>query len=101
MYWLHVMQWTADYSSAKHSAEFVCICLQTWIPNYQWKNVNPALASLGQLMALKKNASKIEQVAMYPQYMYIKDKILTMLCFYLKKKAHEDDVDENDIGELP
>jgi len=95
------MQWTADHSSSKHSAEFVHICLQTWIPNYQWKNVNLALASLGQLMALKKNAEKIEQVAMCPQYMYINYKILTMLCFYLKKKAHQDDVDENDIDELP
>jgi len=65
------------------------------------ENVNPTLASLGRLMALKKNASKIEQVAMHLQYMYIKDKILMMLCFYLKKKTHEDDVDKNEIDELP
>jgi len=49
--WANVMNWIAD-PNAKHSAEFVCLSLQSWIPRYQWKNVNPSLASLAQVMGI-------------------------------------------------
>jgi len=74
MYWVHVMHWTAINSDEKTSLEFVRICLQMWIPFYQWKNVNTLLASLGQLMAIKRNAAIVEELALRPQYMYINKK---------------------------
>jgi len=42
MYWVHAMNWAATFD--KPSPEFIQICLQTWIPFYQVKNVNLVLA---------------------------------------------------------
>jgi len=53
--------------------------LQNWVPFYQWKNVNPALASLAQLIKIKKNSQKIEEVALRPQHLFVKEKIMLML----------------------
>jgi len=63
--WASELHWTADSSICK--AEFVHLCLQSWIPHYQWRNVNNTVASLSQLMSTKKNAGKIEEVASQPQ----------------------------------
>jgi len=49
------MHWTPELDG-KLSGEFVQNSLQAWIPFYQWKNVNPALALLAQLMKIKKNS---------------------------------------------
>jgi len=100
MYWANQMQWTADCSETKHSAEFVRHCLQSWIPPYQWKNVNPSLASLGQLMAIKKNATIVEEVVSCPQYIFIKEKVIRMLKMYQKTKiSNEFDNDEEEVVE--
>jgi len=32
----------------------VQLCIQSWVPHYLWKDVNPALASLAQIMSIKK-----------------------------------------------
>jgi len=58
--WSRELHWTLDYDR-KLSGEFVQISLQTWVPFFQWKNVNPALASLAQLMELKTSSKKIEE----------------------------------------
>ena len=42
----------ADCTNA--SPQFVHLSLQSWIPHYLWKHVNPSLASLGQIMSIKK-----------------------------------------------
>jgi len=81
------MNWIPD-PNAKHSAEFVHLSLQSWIPRYQWKNVNPSLASLAQVMGILKNSSKIEEMVSRPQYMFIKDKISQMAMFYMRGKKH-------------
>jgi len=72
------MDWTADCTNA--SPQFVRLLLQSWIPHYLWKHVNPSLASLGQIMSIKK-ATKINEVASQPQYNYVKDSLLKMLKF--------------------
>jgi len=54
--WASELHWTADSSICK--AQFVCLSLQSWIPHYQWKNVNSTVALLSQLMGIKKNAGK-------------------------------------------
>jgi len=82
--WNYELHWTADSSICK--AEFVHLCLQSWIPHYQWRNVNNTVASLSQLMSIKKNSGKIEEVASQPQYMFVKEKVLHMTKFYLRKK---------------
>jgi len=46
------MDWTAD--SANKNPQFVRLSLQSWIPHYLWEHVNPSLASLGQIMSIKK-----------------------------------------------
>jgi len=55
--WFRELHWTPDYDG-KLSGDFVHLSLQTWVPFYQWKNVNPVLASLAQLMKIKKNSKK-------------------------------------------
>jgi len=102
MYWALVMNWTATVD--KPFPEFVQICLQQWIPFYHLKNVNPALASLGQSMGILKNASIIRELTLRPQYMYIKEKILKMVKFYLtnKKSAHDNEEEvEEELFQLP
>jgi len=86
------LHWLAD--SSNHKPEFVRFCLESWIPFYQWKNVNTALASLSQLMSSKKNSSILEEIAKRKQYMFIKEKLVHMLKFYQKKKT-TDDIDED------
>jgi len=88
------MHWTPEIDG-KLSGEFVRISLQTWIPFYHWKNVNPSLASLAQLMKIKKNSKKIEEVCLQPQFLFVKDPIIHMLRFYQKKKNDTNDVDDN------
>jgi len=73
------MDWTADCTNA--SPQFVRLSLQSWVPQYLWEHVNPSLASLGQIMSIKKNQSKINEVASRPQYNYVKDSLLKMLKF--------------------
>ena len=73
------MDWTADCTNT--SPEFVRMLLQTWIPHYLWKHVNPSLASLGQIMSILKNQPKINKVASQLQYNYVKDSLLKMLKF--------------------
>jgi len=48
--WACQLEWTADYVNDK--AEFVRQCLESWVPHYLWKDVNPALASLAQIMSI-------------------------------------------------
>jgi len=88
------LHWIAD--SSNHKPEFVQFCLESWIPFYQWKNVNMALASLSQLMSSKKNSSILEEIAERKQYMFIKEKLVHMLKFYKKKKTTEDNDDEQE-----
>ncbi len=88
--WARELHWTPDFDG-KLSGEFVRISLQTWVPFYQWKNVNPALASLAQLMKIKKNSPKIEEVASRPQHLFVKEKIMHMLRFYQKKKTDSEE----------
>jgi len=73
------MDWTADCTNP--SPQFVRLSLQSWVPQYLWKHVNPSLASLGQIMSIKKNQTKINEVASTPQYNYVKDALLKMLQF--------------------
>jgi len=47
------MDWTADSENEK--AEFVRLCIESWVPQYLWKDVNPALASLAQIMLIEKS----------------------------------------------
>jgi len=55
------MNWIAD-PNAKHSAEFVCLSLQSWIPRYQGENMNPSLASLAQVMVLKRIHQRLRKL---------------------------------------
>jgi len=73
------MDWTADCTIA--SPQFVRLSLQSWVPHYMWQHVNPSLASLGQIMSIKKNQTKINEVASRPQYNYVKNSLLKMLKF--------------------
>ena len=73
------MDWTVD--SANKNPQFVRLSLQSWIPHYLWEHVNPSLASLGQIMSIKKNQSKINEIALRLQYNYVKDSLLKMLKF--------------------
>jgi len=70
--------------------------LESWIPFYQWKNVNMALASLSQLMSSKKNSSILEEIVERKQYMLIKEKLVHMLKFYKKNKTTDDIDDEQE-----
>jgi len=47
-----------------------------------WKDVNPALASLAQIMLIWKNNSKLMEILSRPQYIYIQEKLLKMVTFY-------------------
>ncbi len=47
------MDWTADSENKK--TEFVQLCIESWVPQYLWKDVNPGLASLAQIMSIKKS----------------------------------------------
>jgi len=81
------LHWIADSSNQK--PEFVHLCLQSWIPFYQWKNINTALASLSQLMSSKKNSSVLEEIVERKQYMFINEKLILQ-----KKKTTKDNDDE-------
>jgi len=76
--WSRELHWTHDYYG-KLSSEFVQLSLQTWVAFYEWKNVNPALTSLSQLMKIKKKSQKIEEIAYIMQHLFVKEKIMQML----------------------
>jgi len=37
--------------------------LESWVPQYLWREVNPALAVLAQIMAMNKNHGNIVEVS--------------------------------------
>jgi len=65
----------------------VQLSLQTWVAFYEWKNVNPALTSLSQLMKIKKKSQKIEEIAYIMQHLFVKEKIMQMLWYYQRRRA--------------
>jgi len=92
--WACQLEWTAD--SVNDKAEFVHQSLESWVPHYLWKDVNPALASLAQIMSIQKNHSKLVEVLSRPQYIYIQEKLLKMVTFYQCKKDNTKAIAEED-----